>query len=203
MSKFFRWNMLVTSFIPLWISIIFVLLWDINSRCYSNICSLLKGNSVQIGFLIFIVIILVISTVAVIRFLSHKRKQNEVSGYGKIISAQKSATLVTDFLLTYIMPLIAFDFTDLRDIILFLLYFLLIVFLNIRNGNVYTNILFEFMGYRVYICNIERNITGKTYLFSDCSIISKENLTGKIGQDFPHFDFDNSTYLNLNPPKGN
>jgi hypothetical protein len=77
------------------------------------------------------------------------------------VSAHKSTTLVTDFLLTYIMPLIAFDFTSLRDIILFSIYFLLIAFLNIRNGNVYTNVLFEFMSFRVYVCDIERTLLAR------------------------------------------
>jgi len=194
--------MLVTSFIPLWVSILFVVLWDIQSACYPTLKCLIKNNGVQVGFSVFIIAIFLISTVSVIAFLLRKRNQNEISGYTKIISAQKSSSLVTDFLLTYIMPLIAFDFTNARDISLFLLYFALIVFLNIRNGNVYTNILFEFLGYRVYICNIERNITGKDFSFSECAVISKENLTGKIEQNIPFFDFDINTYLNLNPLKG-
>jgi hypothetical protein len=135
--------------------------------------------------------------IAVVVFLLRKRISKESSGTGKIAYARKSATLVTDFLLTYIMPLIAFDFTEVQGIILFVLYFALIVFLNIRNGNVYTNVLFEFLGYRMYICDIERNIAGKNYTFTDCTVISRTNLTGKIGQSFPFFDFDNNTYLNL------
>ena len=96
------------------------------------------------------------------------------------------------------MPLIAFDFTAIRDIVLFSVYFMLIAFLNIRNGNVYTNILFEFLGYRVYVCDIERNVTGKLYLYTDCTVISKKTLTSKIGQEFSFFDFDNDIYLDLN-----
>jgi hypothetical protein len=141
---------------------------------------------------------LLISTIAIVRFFKRKRNPNESSGFGKIVSAQKSATIVTDFLLAYILPMIAFDFAEIRDAILFVIYFALIAFLNIRNGNVYTNILFEFMGFRVYLCDIERNVAGKKHTYTGCTIISKENLIGMIGQEFSFFDFDNHIYINLN-----
>ena len=189
--------MLVTSFAPLWLSVLFILGWDIYSVRYSKLYCLLKDKSVQLAFSLVVALMLLISTIMVLRFVFNKSKANEHSGYGKIISARKSTTLVTDFLLTYIMPLIAFDFLSLRDIVLFLIYFALIAFLNIRNGNVYTNILFEFMGYKIYSCDIERNITGKQFPIMDCTVISKDNLTGIVGQEFPFFDFDNNIYLNL------
>jgi hypothetical protein len=176
--------------------------WDILSSKFSSFCCLLNTKGIQLAVFAIIAILLAISTIVVVCFLLRKSNLNESSGYGKVLSARKSATLVTDFLLTYIVPLIAFDFTSVRDIILFLIYFALIAFLNIRNGNVYTNILFEFMGYRVFTCDIEREITGKQYLFTDCTVISKENLTGKIYQEFSFFDFDNSMYLNLDHRKG-
>jgi hypothetical protein len=93
--------------------------------------------------------------------------------------------------------LIAFDFTSLRDIILFALYFAVIAFLNIRNGNVYTNILFEFLGYRIYACDIQRSIAGENFNYHDCTVISKADMTGIVGRSFSFFDFDNNIYLNL------
>jgi len=193
--------MLITSFIPLWLSILFVVYVDIRPLDGTTLLEFLKDKNVSVWFSIFIAFFLILSTTYVVWFLLNSRKSSRVGGSGKITSARKSATLATDFLLTYIMPLIAFDFTRARDVALFLLYFVLIAFLNIRNGNVYTNILFEFTGYRIFICDIEKNVAGKPYKFSECVVISKENLAGKIGQEFSYFDFNNDTYLNLNTSK--
>ena len=198
MSKFFKWNMLVTSFIPLWVSILFLLAWDLLSVRYKSLACFIANNRFALIFAIIIVIIALVSTIAVVVFLRRKGNTNESSGVGIVLSASKSATLVTDFLLTYVMPLIAFDFTALRDIILFAIYFTLIAFLNIRNGNVYTNILFEFFGYKVYSCDVERKISGKQFQYPDSTVISRENLTGIVGQEFSFYDFDNDLYLNLN-----
>lgn len=198
MSSFFKWNMLVTSFLPLWVSVIFVLMWDVFSLNYPSLGCLLAAKKFELSFALIILLVSVASVIAVTHFVSHKRKPRENSGHGKILAAQKSTTIVTDFLLTYIMPLIAFDFTEARDIALFFIYFVLIVFLNIRNGNVYSNVLFELMGYRVYVCTIEREIAGKLYSYADSTVISKENLSGKINHEISFFDFDNSIYLNLN-----
>ena len=197
MSRFFRWNMLVTSFIPLWVSVLFLLAWDVLPFSYSSFACLFKAKGSVLILAAIIMSIAVVSIIAVIRFIVLKRKPNESSGTGKIIAARKSSTLVTDFLLTYIMPLIAFDFTSIRDIVLFFVYFALIAFLNIRNGNVYTNILFEFMGYRVYVCDIERNVAGRMHEYKDCTVISRKSLTGRIEQDFTFYDFDNDIYIDL------
>lgn len=43
--------------------------------------------------------------------------------------------LASEFLLAYILPMIAFDFGDMNELILFLIYFSVLVFLCIRNNN--------------------------------------------------------------------
>ena len=202
MKGFFKWNMLVTSFVPLWISIILIIAWDTMAVKYSSLPCLFRVNAVQLIFAAVIVIMLMIAVASVLAFIRLKGKPNEGSGVGRIISARKSTSLITDFLLSYILPMIAFDFTGVRDIVLFLIYFMLIAFLSIRNGNVYTNVLFEFMGYKLFDCDIERNIAGAMFTYNDCTIISRENFTGKIGQEFSFFDFDNNIYININLGKG-
>jgi hypothetical protein len=189
--------MLVTSFLPLWVSVLFLLGWDILTLNYLSFDCLLRAKTLECVLAIVIALNAIISIILVLIFIIRKQQPQESSGKGTIRSAQKSSTLVTDFLLTYIMPLIAFNFTQIRDVMLFLLYFALIAFLNIRNSNVYTNILFEFMGYRVYTCDVVRNVAGETYNFADSTVISRDNLTGKIGQEITFFDFDNTIYINL------
>jgi len=193
--------MLITSFIPLWISILFVVFADNRQTDGSTLRAIVENGNIQTYFSLILVCVVLFSTTCVVLFLLSSCKQNRISGVGKITHARKSTTLATDFLLTYIMPLIAFDFTRNRDIALFLIYFALIAFLNIRNGNVYTNILFEVMGYKIFSCDIERKVAGKKYDVPSCVIISKKDLVGQVGQDFSYFDFNNDTYLHLQTPK--
>lgn len=202
MDKLFKWNMLTTSFIPLWVSVIIIIVWDIMSGCYISFQGLLAEKGIIIGFAFLITVLMIISFVSVMRFFKQKSKPNESSCVGKVLSARKSASIITDFLLAYILPMTAFNFTESRDIFLFLLYFGLIAFLSIRNGNVYTNILFEFMGFKMFTCEIERLVVGRTFCYSDCVVISKEILTSKVGQEFSFFDFDNNIYINLEMRKG-
>jgi len=157
----------------------------------------------QLIFCGIVVAVVLIAIVYVLSFVRRKNKRNEKSGVIKIIEARKYTTLVTDFLLFYILPMIAFDFSSTRDIFLFAVYFAFIAFLSIRNENVYTNVLFEFLGYKVYKCDVERNVLGKPYQYYECAVISKNNITSKVGEEISCFIFENTIYLNVtNPQRG-
>ena len=66
MSKFFRWNMLVTSFIPLWVSVSFLLAWDILSLKYSSFACLFKIKGTVLILATIIASTTIISIIAVI-----------------------------------------------------------------------------------------------------------------------------------------
>jgi hypothetical protein len=138
-----------------------------------------------------------ISLVSVLRFLSTKSKKNENSGVAKVLSAKKSNKLVSDFLLAYVLPMIAFDFTSLQGVLLFLIYFGVLAFLSIRNNNVYTNILFEFKKYRTYNCKLECMVAGTMVARDECTVFSKSNLIIKVNSEIAYFDFDNDIYIDL------
>lgn len=57
--------------------------------------------------------------------------------------ARRANKLSAEFLLAYILPMIAFDYSTCKGIVLFLIYFCVLSFLCVRNNNVYTNIFFE------------------------------------------------------------
>jgi uncharacterized membrane protein SirB2 len=210
MNKFFKWNMLITSFIPLWIAIFVTIAWDIATasnplwtqvgngisvrEAVSQIC---QSHMIQLVFSAIMAIVMTIAVFYIIAFVKRKENPKEKSGVGKILSAQKSTSLVTDFLLFYILPMSAFDFSLTRDIVLFLIYFALIAFLSIRNGNVYTNVLFELMRYKIYRCDVERKILDKSFIYNGSTVISRENLTGKANQEFSFYDFENTIFFNI------
>ena len=160
MNRKFKWNMLITAFIPLWISIIVSDIWAVVERgmenweyCESiclNIFNICKENWVCI-FIVFVIgILMMISIVSINRFLKEK-KSNNYPPRIKIRKAIRVNKLSSEFLLAYILPMIAFDFTKLKSVVLFVIYFGILAFLCIRNNNVYTNIWLEFKGYRMYL----------------------------------------------------
>lgn len=69
-----------------------------------------------------------------------------------IESAKERKTISSEYLLAYILPLFAFDFTRWDSLILFGLFFLTLGYLCVKHRNVSTNILLEIMGYNIYDC---------------------------------------------------
>lgn len=206
MNRKFKWNMLITAFIPLWISIIVSDIWAVVERgmenweyCESiclNIFNICKENWVCI-FIVFVIgILMMISIVSINRFLKEK-KSNNYPPRIKIRKAIRVNKLSSEFLLAYILPMIAFDFTKLKSVVLFVIYFGILAFLCIRNSNVYTNIWLEFKGYRMYLCDLQADIMDRPHIYKECLVISKNNLTVKIENDIKYWDFDNYIYIDL------
>ncbi len=202
MSKLFKWNMFVTSFLPLWVSIIIISIWTIfgnvsNTLDSNNTVFVCIFNNITELVMIFVITILVISSMVGINKFIKEHKEAEVAPKGKIMRARKANKLTSEFLLAYILPMIAFDFSDLKFIVLFVIYFFTLAFLCIRNNNVYTNIFLEFRGHKIYDCDIECMITDKPKVYEDCVIISSQDLSSKVGTEIKYWDFEKYIYLDL------
>ena len=113
----------------------------------------------------------------------------------KITKARRANKLTAEFLLAYVLPMIAFDYSTWEGIVLFLVYFYVLSLLCIRNNNVYTNIFFELKDYKMYECDIECRILDKTSKHINCLVISKHNLTQALPRKIQYFDFDNYIYI--------
>ena len=160
MWRKFKWDMFVTSFIPLWLSIVVLDVWNIvslilekwddNSKMLENLQNILCSSCVQVISIIVIAILLISSIVGINSFLKMKLAFKNNHPKGTVKKATKANKLSSEFLLAYILPMIAFDFSDPQKLVLFLIYFLVLAYLCIRNNNIYTNILLEFKGYRIY-----------------------------------------------------
>jgi hypothetical protein len=206
MDKGFKWNMFITSFIPLWVSIIVADIWSViengisNWTCEKgiafNLINVCQDNLVSLLMVLIITILLMISTRSINKFLKDKCSNNAPPKI-KIIKAIRANKLSSEFLLAYILPMIAFDFTEIKSIVLFTIYFVMLAFLCIRNSNVYTNIWLEIKGYKMFLCDLEANVMGRPYIYNDCLVISKNNLTTRIDNDMEYWDFDNYIYIDL------
>ena len=206
MDKTFRWSLFVTSFIPLWFSISLIDVWHICSwlinginkeiSSLENFVEFLRSNYLMIITLFLINTMMWISIISLNIFL--KRKNNDRSKPKcKIIEAKHEKNLTADFILSYILPMVAFDFTDLLSVILFLIYFIVLAFVCIRNNNVYINFYFEIRKYKMYNCTVECIRGNKNIIYRDCIVLSKVDLTARVDQNINYWDFDNKIYLDI------
>jgi hypothetical protein len=209
----FKWDMFVTSFIPLWVTIIVYDLWDLIKQLNQSLkeddnlseilCSFAYESIIQLISIMIIFIIVMTSIISINNFLK-KKEDSHQNASGMILAAKKEKQLSAEFLLAYVLPLIAFNFNELKDLVLFLLYFIFLAFLCIRNNNFYTNIYLEFKKYRIYSCDIERYFPGnEKEVFHDSIIISKDDITLFEKKTIRYYDFDNYTYIHIEEKKAN
>lgn len=170
MSRVFKIAMFITSFLPLWITVVFI-----------DSMSLIKGETNKYTEVIGLIVIFiaVIGSITAIIFAMNNVKETEYKPY-RIKKAVQEKGITSEFLLSYILPLFAFDFTLWEKVVQFLIYFCILAFLCIRNNNVYANLIFECRKYKFYSCEIEWVPEPSTTPISTI-IISKSNLCANCG----------------------
>lgn len=155
-------SMYYLSYTPLWISIIFIdtlSIYNNDTHTITEKCSIV---TILVTFLIALFVLM--------RSFS-KKNQNGVQEFN-LDSIQEEKTITSEYLLSYILPLFAFDFTVWYQVVLFLLFFLTLGFLCIRHNYFSVNIVLEIIGYRFYKCDL-LNEDGKIV---QKSIVSREKL---------------------------
>ena len=162
MSIITGFSMFFLSFFPLWISVLFL---DIKSIC--------EGNPNIQTEAISVLLILIVGIISLI-ILMLEFNPKEYS----IITAIEEKTITADFLLSYILPLFAFDFTVWSEVVLFLVFFFVFAFLSIRHSHFSVNILLELMNYRFYSCEL-KNEDG---ISISKTVICQEILSARIGE---------------------
>lgn len=151
------------SFSPLWVSIIWIDSWSI----------ILSHNHIgtEIISICTILITSIISTLVVFKQIQKTKKVKEATKI--LLTAEKEKAITSEYLLSYILPLFAFDFTLWRQVSLFLLFFSVLAFLCVKHSYVYANIILEICGYSFYNCTLETEHGNSV----DRIIISKRNLS--------------------------
>lgn len=170
MSKFLTLNMFILSFSPLWLSVIFVDFKSIFIEKNQNIIT-------EIVFLVTIVLLWIISFIS-LYFNLHITQNNSKDTF-ILNDAKECKTITTDFFLSYILPLFAFDFTQWDGAFEFLIFFFVLAFLCIRHNNFSVNIILELMGYKMYECFL-LNPDGKEI---EKIVISKDSLSVCKGKE--------------------
>lgn len=144
MNKLFKSAMFFTSFLPLWITILFINIMSIYNNEINLYSEYIGAICIIVGLFISVIII----------WGSMKSIKNSDFKKYKVIEASQEKGITSEFLLSYILPLFAFDFTKWDSVIQFIIYFGILAFLCIRNNNVYANLLFELKNYKFYTCEL-------------------------------------------------
>lgn len=182
MSVFVSFSMYFLSFVPLWITVLFI-----------DIKSLVDGGGDKWTEIISISGILLWLLVSMIILFVKFFVTDDEKYVLTINDAKESKTITAEFLLSYILPLFAFDFTQWDEVVKFLIFFLIFGFLCIKHNNFSVNIILELMRYRIYECKL-MNADGMEV---ERTVISKNILSTSKGKDVQVKILNNEYYLDL------
>ena len=141
----FQASMFFISFAPLWISVVFI-----------DAKNLICGTSdpwtewISIGCIVFGMIVSLPILMSRLKGTHVQNKKKE-----EIKSAREEKFLIAEFLMAYIFPLFAFDFTKWDGVILFLIFFFIFGWQCIRHSYLCVNVMLDLMHYKVYECTTE------------------------------------------------
>ena len=179
MSKVVSYSLFFLSFIPLWITVIFI-----------DGKGLIEGNENNCTEKISIVLILINVFICFIVLLI-KIKHKEHTDLYIIEKATEKKMITAEYLLSYILPLFAFDFTKWDEVVKFLIFFLTFGYLCIRHNSFSVNIVLELLGYKMYACNLI-NGDGKRV---EKTVISKKDLLVCKGEELRIVSLNNEFWL--------
>lgn len=173
-----------TSFTPLWIAILFIDIKNIFTQ---------KNNLYTEKISIIIIVILWSgSFLIILKQILIGNKEN-VEKY-EIIEVEEAKDITNEYLLAYVFPLFAFDFTLWEGTLLFCLFFVCLGFLCIKHNYFSVNIVLEMMQYSFYKCQI-KNLDERQI---EKNIISKKNLKINLGESINLKRINNEYMIEIN-----
>lgn len=134
------------SFTPLWLSILFI---DIISIFFDP-----DPHKMTEKITVFLILAGLVSS-AIISYNALKRRGLENTRPFTVVAQQEEKTVTSEFLLSYILPLFAFDFTKWDQVFLFLVFFVTLALLSLRYHRLTASVVLELAGYRFYRCELK------------------------------------------------
>jgi len=161
----FQLSMYYMSFVPLWISVIIM---DAKSLWYDKTIN----PWTEYISIACIVICSILSFFVMRKGLNSGNNQNR--NQAELKEAKEEKFLIAEFLMAYIFPLFAFDFSEWVGVVLFLIFFGIFGWQCITHKYLCVNVVLDMMGYKVYDCKlndegaeIEKKILSKRKLRSE------------------------------------
>lgn len=187
MLSWFQRCLFFLSFLPLWVSIAFV--------DFMSICETRKCLGIEIISLVLIIGGILISSLVVAVQMQKSKQGSHI--HAKIVKVSKQKAVTAEYLLSYILPLFAFDFTKWKQVVLFLIFFATLAFLCLKHHYVYANIVLELWGYTCYDCTLKKEDENEF----EAVVISADELTGMINHDINYTRMNGGYVLHLKPSK--
>lgn len=184
MAKIFSLCMYFISFAPLWLSVAFI---DIKSLVFNKEYVMTEKISlILIGIAFF-------SCVVIIVVWMRLSKGKEGGETGTVICAKENKLATIEFLLSYVLPLCAFNFAVWDGVVLFLLFFVIFGILNVKHNYFGMNIAFELMRFRLYECTIKNDDDVDVQRI----VVSQRNLCNSIGDTVFLKSINNEYKINI------
>jgi len=178
------------SFLPLWVSVTFI---DIMGMIETDVCLWTEKISlacVGIGT--------VISLLVVASQIKKRRDGSRIRP--SLRKAVKQKAVTAEYLLSYILPLFAFDFTKWKQVVLFLIFFTVLAYLCLKHHYVYANIVLEVRGYTCYDCTLVKE-EGETFdAVFDAVVISRQELSGMLNCPIDYANLGGGYGLDITKP---
>lgn len=144
MSVIFSASLFFMSFVPLWISILFI-----------DVKSIVTGGEIRTEVISIIIIVTHAFISGYILWNELRPKQRSGEKVYSLVSCSEEKSVSAEYLLSYILPLFAFDFTQWDQVVLFLIFYVTLAFLCIRHNYFSINVILEVCHYRFYSCTLE------------------------------------------------
>ena len=110
----------------------------------------------------------------------------------ELLEVKEEKFLIAEFLMAYIFPLFAFDFTKWDGMVLFLIFFGILGWQCIRHKYLCVNIVLDAMGYNIYECKL--NDAGTTI---EKKILSKRKLRSEINSKLIYTAINNDYVIDI------
>ena len=179
MSRFFSISLYFVSFMPLWISVLFLDILSILENMTNKMTEYISISCILAGMCISLAVI----------YCEIHRQGKEGATIHTLKLAKEEKAITAEYLLSYILPLFAFDFTLWHQVVLFLVFFVTLGYLCIRHNYYSINIALEIAGSRIYQCVLSNDDN----VVIEQLVMSKQRLNALIGMEV-HISALNNDY---------
>lgn len=176
-------SMYFLSFMPLWISVIIM---DAKSLWVD------RTNSPWTERLSIVCIILCSIISMIIMQIGLKATNAQNRNKVELVEAKEEKFLIAEFLMAYIFPLFAFDFTKWDGMVLFLIFFGIFGWQCIRHKYLCVNVVLDVMGYNIYECKLNDTDT-----IIEKKILSKRKLRSEINTKIVYTAINNDYVIDI------
>lgn len=184
MSILFSFCLYFTSFLPLWVAVVFQ---DIVSITYNK-----ENIGTEVFSIIIICVIFIISLIVMYYKLFKSMNDTKTTWTIKEATINKSITL--EYMLSVVLPLIAFDFTKWTQVVLFIIFYSTVCFLSISHKSFNPNIVLILLKYKFYNCVLE-NEDGKQ---KSTIVFSTNILTNEVNKPVSLKDINDDFSIDMN-----